>query len=191
MDLIRKQKQVIFTTTLCLLILGIQAQITFTPGYLINSAGDTLKGEVKLNSKKEHEYHHKLVFKDGAGAQKSYKPEKIKGYGFQDNHFMAVNQGSEWLYYKRLVSGNIHLYKSFFEVTVINKSTMEPEYFLFKEGDKKYTEVKEHKFKKQLQEWMKDKPELADDYKDEKKLDETSAIKILQEYNLWKDSLKE
>ncbi len=164
------------------------AQIAFTPGYLITESGDTLKGEVKINPKKEHDNHRKVFFKDASGNQKNYKPEKVKGYGYGNNHYLSFNSASEWVFYKRLTNGPIILYKSSFEVTVMNKTDFEFEYFLFKEGDKKPTEVKEHKFKKQLQEWMKDYPEPAEEYKDEKKLDEAAAVKIITQYNLWKTS---
>lgn len=80
------------------------------------------------------------------------------------------------------------LYKGAFEVVVMNKATWEFEYFLFKQGDKKLTDVKEGKFKKQLQEWMKDNQEYAEAYNDsEKKLNVESAIEVINKYNDWKN----
>lgn len=173
---------------LSLFIYSATAQITFVKAYLITEKGDTLQGEVKINPKKEHENYTKVFFKDASGVQKNYKPNKVKGYGYDGNHFVAIDQNDEVKFYKRMTTGAIILYKSAFEAVVMNASTYDFEYYLYKEGDKKLTEVKEGKFKKQLQDWMKDNPELADDYKDEKKLNIESAVEIINKYNEWKKS---
>jgi len=168
---------------------GTRAQITFTKGYLINEKGDTLRGEVKLNPKKEQDYYARVTFKDASGTQKNYKPAKVKAYGFDNEHFVSITNNDEGLFYKRLTNGAILLYKGAFEVVVMNKATWEFEYFLFKEGDKKLTDVKEGKFKKQLQEWMRDAQEYAEAYNDsDKKLNVESAIEVINNYNTWKRS---
>src|SRR5438105_6955200 len=91
-----------------------KAQITFVKGYIINDKGDTLRGEVKTNPKKEHESYARVTFKDASGAQKNYKPAKVKGYGFENNHFISWGKEDEALFYKRLASGAINFYKSAF-----------------------------------------------------------------------------
>jgi hypothetical protein len=166
-----------------------KAQVTFTKGYLVNEKGDTLRGEVKLNPKKEQDYYARVTFKDASGTQKNYKPAKVKAYGFDNEHFVSIINNDEGLFYKRLTNGAILLYKGAFEVVVMNKATWEFEYFLFKQGDKKLTDVKEGKFKKQLQEWMKDGQEYAEAYNDsDKKLNVESAIEVINKYNDWKRS---
>ena len=172
------------------------AQITFTKGYLVNEKGDTLRGEVKMNPKKEQDYYARVTFKDASGTQKNYKPAKVKAYGFDNEHFVSIVNNDEGLFYKRLTNGPILLYKGAFEVVVMNKATWEFEYFLFKQGDNlpggkagKLTDVKEAKFKKQLQEWMKDGQEYAEAYNDsDKKLNVESAIEVINKYNDWKKS---
>lgn len=159
-------------------------QVTFVKGYILNEKGDTLHGEVKTNPKKEHESYARVTFKDAAGAQKNYKPAKLKGYGFEGNHFMSWGKDDEALFYKRLANGPIFFYKSAFEVVAMNKSTWEYDYFLFKEGDKKMTDAKIGKFAKQLKEWMKDAQEFAEYYKENSKdIDEASAIEAITKYN--------
>lgn len=161
-----------------------KAQIIFVKGYIINDKGDTLRGEVKTNPKKEQESYVRVTFKDASGAQKNYKPAKLKGYGYDNNHFVPWGKEDEALFYKRLTNGAIILYKSAFEVVVMNKSTWEFDYFLFKEGDKKMTDAKVGKFGKQLKEWMKDAPEFAANYEEkEKDVNEQSAIEVIQKYN--------
>ena len=167
---------------------GSFSQIVFVKGYLIGEKGDTLQGEVKINPKKEHESYMKVFFKDASGVQKNYKPNKVKAYGYEGNHFVAIDQNDEVKFYKRMTNGAIILYKSAFEVVVMNSTSYDYEYYLYKEGDKKLTEVKEGKFKKQIQEWMKDNQEFAADYKDEKKLNVESAVEIINKYNEWKKS---
>ena len=164
------------------------SQITFVKGYLIGEKGDTLQGEVKINPKKEHDNCNKVMFKDASGVQKNYKPNKVKGYGYDNNHFVSKDHNEEAKFFKRMTNGSIILYKAAFEVVVMNETSFDFEYYLFKEGDKKLTEVKEGKFKKQLQEWMKDNTEFANDYEDQKKLNAESAVDIINNYNTWKKS---
>lgn len=164
--------------------LNSSAQITFVKGYIINDKGDTLRGEVKTNPKKEQESYIRVTFKDASGAQKNYKPAKIKGYGYDNHHFVPWGKEDDATFYKRLTNGTIIFYKSMFEVVVMNKSEWESDYFLFKEGDKKMTDAKVGKFGKQLKEWMKDAPEFADNYEEkEKGINEESAIQTIQKYN--------
>lgn len=164
--------------------MSLVAQITFVKGYVVNEKGDTLHGEVKTNPKKEYEGYARVTFKDASGAQKNYKPAKVKGYGFENNHFISWGKEDEALFYKRLANGPIFLYKSAFEVVAMNKSTWEFDYFLFKDGDKKLTDAKIGKFGKQLKEWMKDAQEYAEYYKENSKdIDEASAIEAINKYN--------
>jgi hypothetical protein len=163
---------------------AIFAQFTFVKGYVVNDKGDTLRGEVKTNPKKEHEGYQRVTFKDASGAQKNYKPAKVKGYGYDNNHFVSWGKEDEALFYKRLANGPIFFYKSAFEVVAMNKSTWEFDYFLFKEGDKKLTDARIGKFGKQLKEWMKDAQEYAEYYKENSKdIDEASAIDAITKYN--------
>jgi hypothetical protein len=164
--------------------IAIFAQFTFVKGYVVNDKGDTLRGEVKINPKKEHEGYQRVTFKDASGAQKNYKPAKVKGYGYDNNHFVSWGKEDEALFYKRLATGPIFFYKSAFEVVAMNKSTWEFDYFLFKEGDKKMTDARIGKFGKQLKEWMKDAQEYAEYYKENSKdIDEASAIEAITKYN--------
>ena len=169
-----------------LLATKVTSQITFVKGYVIEEKGDTLRGEIKINPKKEQDNYNKLMFRDAGGTQKNYKPNKVKGYGYENNHFVSISHLDEVKFFKRMTNGYILLYKAAFEVVVMNSTSFEFEYYLFKEDDKKLTEVKEGKFKKQMQEWMKDNQEFIEDYKDEKKLNAESAVEVINKYNEWK-----
>jgi hypothetical protein len=160
-----------------------KAQAVFVPAYLVTAKGDTLKGEAKINPKKEFDNYSKIQFKDASGAQKNYKPNKVKGYGFDKKHFVAMGEDEDALFYERMATGAIILYRTTFESVHMNETIKEFAYYLFKEGDKKVTEVKELKFKKQLQEWMADAPEIAGEYTEEKKFNPESALAVINKYN--------
>jgi hypothetical protein len=167
-----------------------KAQVTFVPGYMIDAKGDTLKGEVKTNPnpKKEADNFTKVFFKDANGVQKNWKPAKVKGYGFAGKHFVTITEKDESMFYQRLTNGPIILYKSAFEAVSATETTKEIYFCLWKEGDKKVTEVKETKFKKQIQEWMSGNAGFANDYEDGKTFNEAAAVDVINKYNDWKKS---
>jgi hypothetical protein len=166
----------------------LEAQGNFVKAYMINAKGDTVRGEIKINPKKEFDHYFKITFKDNSGAQKNYKPAKIKGYGFDNKNFISWGEDEEAMFYERLTEGAIILYKSCFESVHMNQEMREPAYYLYKEGSKKLTDVKEDKFKKQIQEWMNGATEFAGEYTEEKKFNVESAIAVINKYNDWKKS---
>jgi hypothetical protein len=173
-----------------LLLLGcsinLGAQAAFVKGYYINENSDTIRGEVKFNPKKEQEAFNKFNFKDINGGLKIYKPDKIKAYGFNEKHFVAMDSDGEMKYFEVLAAGNISLYKLMFETLRMNKSVYESEYYLKKSEQPKLIVVKEGKFKKQISEWMKDKTDLIEKFNDDKKFEPNSAIELINQYNSWK-----
>jgi hypothetical protein len=66
---------------------------SYSPGYVILESGDTLKGQVKDRSPEPFtELYGKIRFRtEGSRKTKKYKPHKILGYGFDDQHFISVN----------------------------------------------------------------------------------------------------
>lgn len=173
----------LFTALALVLAFGLQSQITFVKGYIVNDKGDTLEGEVKVNPKKEQDNHNKVFFKDAQGVQKNYKPNKVKAYGYENNHYIAMDLDGEEKYFKAIARGEISLYKMIFEEVKMNESTFVPEYFLIKKGDKKMTDVKVSKFKKQLGEMMSGSAGYVSDYEDSKTLDEAKAAEVINKYN--------
>jgi hypothetical protein len=158
----------------------------FTPGYIVTTKGDTIKGEVKVNTKNEFEVYEKIAFKDPSGAQKNYKPAKIKAYGFNGQHYVSMTSDGEPRFYQLLVKGDISLYKMIFEAMRMNELSYDAEYYIAKPDSKKLVVVKENKFKKQITEWMKDNPELLNDYEDAKEFDQEKAMALINQYNSWK-----
>ncbi|WP_317899198.1 hypothetical protein [Aurantibacillus circumpalustris] len=156
-------------------------------GYLVTLKGDTLRGEVKINPKKEIDNYNKVTFKDETGLQKIYKPNKTLAYGFNNEKFVSMDsQDDEKKFYKIICTGVISFYKLGFETIRMNAVTFEEEYYVSKEGDKELTVIKESKFKKQLNELMSDNLEFVEAYGDEKKFDFEKALEIITNYNSWK-----
>ena len=167
-------------------VFSTNAQPGFVTGYIVNAKGDTVKGEVKPNVKKEHEAYIKVVFKDANGVQKTYKPNKIKGYGFNDQNFVGMDLDGELNFYRLLAKGEINFYKLMFEAMHMNEIVYESEYYISHPDNKKMVLVKESKFKKQMLDWMKDNQEFINTYDDDKKFDSEKAIEVIKQYNAWK-----
>ncbi len=164
------------------------AQITFVKGYVVNEKGDTLKGEVKYNPKKEQDCYNKVYFKDATGAIKNYKPKKSKAYGFNERHFAAMDFEGEMKYYQVLAIGEINMYKIMYEMISMNQPILGAEYFIsHKKDPANLTSVKQGKFKKQMTDWMKDHPDFINDFDDDKDFDSDTAIEVIKKYNAWKE----
>lgn len=163
-----------------------QGQVTFVKGYIVNLKGDTLKGEAKINPKKELESYNKVFFKDESGVQKNYKPEKLQAYGYEGHHFVSMDSEGEKKFFKVLSRGTINFYKLGYEGLRMNNIVFEVEYYLSHSGDKELELVKEGKFKKQMTEWMKDNTEFINTYGDEKNFNAERALEIISNYNDWK-----
>ncbi|MDO9000460.1 MAG: hypothetical protein Q7W45_11890 [Bacteroidota bacterium] len=176
-------KNYLFIVFICLHSFSSFSQIAFLKGYIVNDKGDTIRGEVKINPKKEQDNYSKVFFKEESGTQKSYKPNKVKAYGFDNQHFTALDYDGELKFYKVLVIGEISLYKMMFEVINMNAVSYAAEYFITRKEDKKMTSVKENKFKKQLQEMMSGAAGFANEYDGDKKINEESAIQVIKKYN--------
>lgn len=176
-------KNALLSLLLSLISITLTSQITFVKGYIVTEKGDTLKGEVKINPKKEQDNYSKVFLKEESGTQKNYKPNKVKAYGFENQHFISTDYEGEPKFYKILVRGEISLYKMMFEIVNMNSTSYEGEYYIIRKDDKKMTVVKEGKFKKQLQEMMSGASGYANEYEGEKKINEESAIKAISNFN--------
>jgi len=181
-------KNTLLALILSLITFSANAQISFVKGYIINEKGDTVKGEVKINPKKEQDNYNKVFFKDESGTQKNYKANKIKAYGFENQNYIALDYDGEQKFYRVLAKGNVNFYKMMFEVVNMNATSFDGEYFVSHGESKKLTSVKEGKFKKQMAELMKDNTEFISSFEDEKKLNVEKAAEVVKQYNAWKAS---
>lgn len=168
--------------------LSLSAQVTFVKGYMIDNDGDTLKGEIKLNPKKDFDLFNKVFFKDESGVQKNYKPDKVKGYGFDNKNFIAAKYEGEMMFYKILAQGKLHLYEMMYETQIMNEISYKSEYFIAKKEDTEYTRLKQGKFKKQIGEYMKDNSDILANADDDKKFEIEKVVELVNQYNDWAKS---
>ncbi len=178
-------KKTILTTALLLSFCITFSQITFVKGYMINMTGDTLKGEIKMNPKKEYDNYTKVFFKDTSGVQKNYKPDIVKGYGFDNKHFIASKLEGEPTFYKVLSRGHIMLFETMYEIQQMNEISQKNEYYVAKKEDTEFSKLKENKFKKQLGELMKDNPDILANADEGKKFEIEKVVELVNQYNDW------
>jgi hypothetical protein len=71
---------------------------SFNEGYIITTDRDTVRGFVKDRSPEPFtSMYNKIRFKKyGSWGKKKYGPDKIRGYGFGDNHFVSVPYREEY-----------------------------------------------------------------------------------------------
>lgn len=174
-----------FTILLCSAFNFAFSQVTFVKGYLIDMDGDTLRGEIKMNPKKDFDLYNKVFFKDESGVQKNYKPDKVKGYGFDNKHFFAAKYEGDIMFYKVLALGKVSLYEMMYETMIMNEISYKSEYFIARKEDTEYTRLKQIKYKKQLAEFMKDNPDILASADDDKKFEIEKVIELVNQYNDW------
>ena len=78
---------------LAFMLIPLQAQKNgYSRGYIINSEGETIEGQVKDRSSGTFiELYKRIRFKpDNAPFKKKYSPDEILGYGINDQHFESV-----------------------------------------------------------------------------------------------------
>jgi hypothetical protein len=179
-------KHLIILACTCVLNSSLLAQITYAKGYVLPLKGDTVRGEIKMNPKKPTEIYEKVGFKDANGVQKNYKPEKLRAYGIENEHFISLTNAGDPVFYKILAKGEINFYLIMYEAIEMNEILLVPEYYISHPDNKKLVAIKKNKFKKQLTDWMKDNTEFIDEFEEEKTLDVEKAIAVINAYNAYK-----
>lgn len=179
-------KKIVLTISLIFAFtFSLSSQVTFVKGYMIDMDGDTLNGEIKLNPKKDFDLFNKVFFKDASGVQKNYKPDKVKGYGFDNKHFIASKYEGEMMFYKVLAHGKLNLYEMMYETQIMNEISYKSEYFIAKKEDAEYTRLKQGKYKKQIGEFMKDNDDILANADDDKKFEIEKVVELVNQYNDW------
>jgi hypothetical protein len=162
-----------------------QAGIVSVKGYVITLKGDTLRGDIKLNPKKELEVFEKVTIALSATEKKSFKPDKIKGYNIDTANFVSKKlDGDALVFYKVLSAGKLNLYEYQYYWEKASKDvTTKSEYYVEKEGEDKLTKIKQAgKYKKQLSELMSDNTEALSDV-DEKEFNIEQIMEAFKQYN--------
>lgn len=158
------------------------AQAKYFPGYVIMLTGDTLKGELKKNPKREFDNFTRASYrkKDG-GEIKTFNPTKIKEYCVEGVTFVSRNVNGEQVFVKRLSKGSVNLYESQIEVLQMNDFKIKSDYYMEKEAGE-FVKIKSGKFKKQVEEVMGDNEEILKGLAD-KKYEYDNIVELFNEYN--------
>jgi hypothetical protein len=166
------------------------AQQTLVKGYIVQMNGDTVRGDVKINPKKEFELFSKVAFVEPNGMQRIYKADKIRSYSYDGKVFTAVKNDGESVFYKTLSQGALDLFELRYEVLLMNELKVKNEYFMRKKGSDEYVKIKHGRFKKQLAEEMSDNSRLVKELEENKKIELENMIDVFNQYNTWAKSNK-
>jgi hypothetical protein len=182
------KKQALF---LLLFVFGafsaVKAEYVWKSGYVILNSGDTVKGDVKYNTKKELQLFSKVTLKQGE-TMKNYKPDQIKEYGYEDVKFLTRTMDKELVFLKLVSAGKINLFEWQFEVYHGDEIQVEKDYYIENTAGsaKEPEKLKGNKFKKTVAEMMADHTELVSRVEaDNKKYEFAEMQSVVEEYNEW------
>ena len=158
------------------------AQAKYFPGYVITLTGDTLKGEIKKNPKRDFDNFAKAAYRKKEGGEiKTFNPTKIKEYCVDGIVFVSRNVAGEQVFVKRLSKGAVNLYESQIEVLQMNDIKVKSDYYMEKEAGE-FVKIKSGKFKKQVEEVMSDNVEIVKALED-KKYEYDNIVELFDAYN--------
>src|SRR5687768_11026266 len=84
------------------------SQIKYFKGYVLLLNGDTLKGELKKNMKKEFDNFARASFRKSEGGEmKTFRADKIKEYCVDGVVFVSRNVEGEQVFVKRISTGAV------------------------------------------------------------------------------------
>ena len=184
-----RMKRVAMIALFAFAMVDLSAQSTYTSGYIITNAGDTLKGQIKSNPKNDIGLYDAVTFQTNPNDKKSYRANKIKEFAFDGVVFVARMIDDKPVFVKRLSGGAVNLYQYKSEQFFMNNIHTYVDYYMEKVGNTALIQIKESKFKKQLSEVMADDATLIKDLHD-KKYDYDKIVDIFEQYNKNKEGNK-
>ena len=161
------------------------SSVSYVKGYVITLKGDTVKGEIKINQKKEVEPYSKVSVKTQTGEVKTFKPEKTKLYVADNVTYVSKAFSGEAFFFKVLSKGAITLYELHFEeasVSNANEALIKAEFFMEKSDGGEIVKIKSGKFKKQVGEVMQDNEAIVEGI-NEKKYTYDNIQELFEDYN--------
>lgn len=181
------KKQLLFLFIALGFSIASTAEMVYKSGYVILNSGDTVRGDIKVNTKKELPLFAKVILKQGE-TSKTYKPEQVKGYSLDGVQFLTRKLGGEMVFLKVVTSGRIVIFEHQFEVYHGDQTLVEKEYYVEKNDgtSNELVKLKGNKFKKLSAEWMSDHSELVAKIDQEnKKMEFAEMQAYIEEYNSW------
>jgi len=165
-----------------------KAEFVWKAGYVILNSGDTVKGDIKYNTKKELSLFTKVTLKNAENVQKNYKPDDIREFAYEDVHFLSRTMDKELVFLKLVSAGKINLFEWQYEVYHGDQTLVEKDFYIEKVGSdaKEPEKLKGNKFRKTVSELMSDNAELVTRVEnDSKKYEIAEMQSVIEEYNEW------
>ncbi|HTL82321.1 MAG TPA: hypothetical protein VL651_11475 [Bacteroidia bacterium] len=163
-----------------------KAELVWKTGYILLNTGDSVKGDIRVNTAKELPLFQKVAVKIGE-VTKTYKPEQVKEYAFESSKFVSRKVDGEMQFLKVIVEGQINLYELQFELQRGDAIVVDKDYYIEKQGNTAEPEkIKESKFKKIVADLMADDAAIvAKVQADTKKYEINDMQSVVEEYNSW------
>jgi alpha-L-fucosidase len=181
------KKQLLFLFISLGFSIACTAEMVYKSGYVILNSGDTVRGDIKVNTKKELPLFAKVILKQGE-TSKTYKPEQVKGYSLDGTQFLTRKLDGEMVFLKVVTSGRILIFEYQFEVYHGDQTVVEKEYYVEKNDgvSNELVKLKGNKFKRLSVELMSDHSELvAKINAEDKKMEFAEMQAYIEEYNSW------
>ena len=159
-------------------------------GYYVGLKGDTVRGEVAVNTENPYEIYNGFSFKIGAGKVMPISSKKAKCYGFNGRHFtfIALND-REGLYLEYLAKGRLNFMEYKFADTKAGEPVTSSAYYVQdtrpeeKNADlKELKQLNEKFYKKDLKPYMADQKTLWDDL-DKFTFNKDAIVNAIKEFN--------
>jgi len=174
---------VVVVTTIIVFHFKSFAQVKYYPGYVIMLKGDTLKGEIKKNPKKEFDNFVKAAYRKSEGNEiKTFNPTKITEYCVDGVKYVSRNIEGEQVFIKLISAGVVNLYEAQIEVYQMNDLKIKSDFFMEKIGEVGPVKIKSGKFRKQVQEVMADNEDIVKGLED-KTYDYENIVEVFNTYN--------
>jgi hypothetical protein len=181
------KKQLLFLFIALGFSIASTAEMVYKSGYVILNSGDTVRGDIKVNTKKELPLFAKVILKQGE-TSKTYKPEQVKGYSLDGTQFLTRKLDGEMVFLKVVTSGRIRIFEHQFEVYHGDQTVVEKEHYVEKNDgvSNELVKLKGNKFKRLSVELMSDHSELvAKINAEDKKMEFAEMQAYIEEYNSW------
>lgn len=159
-----KNSLILLTITILTITFHYQAaaQLKYYKGYVIPLKGDTLKGEIESNPKKEIDHFRKIKYRARAGMPtKGFIAGKIKEYKMDSTIFISRKIDDQDVFIKLIVPGKINIYEGRTEDVDGKEVTLLPDYFYLKGEETVLVQDKPSRFKKQMMALMADNTDIT------------------------------
>ncbi len=149
-------KRHIFVLLVCSLILirtNTFAQAKYYPGYVIQLTGDTLRGEIKKNTKRDYDNFVKVAYRKSEGNDiKTFGPKKIKGYWVDSTTFVTRMIEEDLVFVKRMScdTATTVVYEAQVQYEQVGEVKVGTDYY-FEKPTKEFVKIKSKKALKYIE----------------------------------------